>query len=599
MSVESPTPRDARPATTPWLRNAALTLQTVREHVVDDPVQLILQVSRRAPHRASHLIGRVLSRAGGLAGGVPAAIGHELLGDRPEAVQALEREAGATGSATSEVHRADAALGLGEPELAARLLDRVAPRRRAAPWAASAARLAAYNGDLDAAVEFAVRDDRNRNLARRMIGERDAFRSSPIRVPPVTARPPVPGRIMHVLTNSLPYTGSGYAQRSHSILRSLTDLGFDVGAMTRPGYPVQIGVPWAGIQDTVDGITYHRLLPGRLAQGQADRLDQHARLLSEAVHRFRPALLHTTTHFTNGVVTDAVARAHGIPWVYEVRGQLADTWASTRGPGARDSERYRLFRQREAEVARRADAVVTLGEGMRDVLVGDGVDPERIVICPNAVGDVFLNPPKDQAQARRHLGLHEAEGTFVVGTVSSIVDYEGLDTLLRAVALLSPRLPGLRLHVAGDGVALPGLKTLARQLGIEGRCHFPGRVQREDAPWHHAALDVFVVPRRDLPVTRSVTPMKSVEASASARPVVASDLPALAELVDSGTTGLLVPAGDDRALAAALERLAGDPRERHRMGRAGRDWALQSRTWAGNAERYRDLYAGLGVHPTP
>ena len=171
------------------------------------------------------------------------------------------------------------------------------------------------------------------------------------------------------------------------------------------------------------------------------------------------------------------------------------------------------------------------------------------------------------------------------------------DTLLRAAALVAPRRPELRVHIAGDGVARPGLVALARRLGIEDRCSFPGRVARSEAILHQAALDVFAVPRRDLPVTRSVTPMKTVEASAVGRPVVASDLPALAELVEDGRTGLLVPAEDPAALAEALERLAADPAERERLGAAGRQWALATRTWAGNARRYRDLYARLGVSP--
>ena len=108
---------------------------------------------------------------------------------------------------------------------------------------------------------------------------------------------------------------------------------------------------------------------------------------------------------------------------------------------------------------------------------------------------------------------------------------------------------------------------------------------------------MFTVPRRDLPVTRAVTPMKTVEASATGRPVVASDLPALAELVEDGRTGLLVPAEDPAALATALDRLAEDPAERARLGAAGRDWALQTRTWEANARRYRALYDRLGVHP--
>ena len=175
---------------------------------------------------------------------------------------------------------------------------------------------------------LAARHPRNRHLARRMAGERDAFRGVAPTVPTEPGYRPVPGRVLHVLTNSLPHTGSGYAQRSHAILTSLRDEGFDVAAVTRPGYPVQIGVPWAAQRDVVDGIGYARLLPARLAQGQAARIQQHAELLAAHVRRHRPALLHTTTHFVNALAVEAVARAFGIPWVYEVRGQLADTWAA-------------------------------------------------------------------------------------------------------------------------------------------------------------------------------------------------------------------------------------------------------------------------------
>ena len=166
---------------------------------------------------------------------------------------------------------------------------------------------------------------------------------------------------------------------------------------------------------------------------------------------------------------------------------------------------------------------------------------------------------------------------------------------MRAVARLAPEHPRLRLRIVGDGVALPGLRVLAHRLGIADICEFPGRVAREDAVWHHSALDVFCVPRRDLPVTRAVTPMKSVEASALGRPVVASDLPALAELVEDGVTGELFRAEDLDAFVAALGRLLSRPEEAERLGRAGRDWALATRTWSSNVTRYRDLYTALGV----
>ena len=89
---------------------------------------------------------------------------------------------------------------------------------------------------------------------------------------------------------------------------------------------------------------------------------------------------------------------------------------------------------------RDADLVVTLGDAMKANIVAAGIPAEKILIAPNAVGGAFLEAPLDPAGARRELGLPE-DGLYI-GTVSSLVAYEGLDDLVRAFALLAPELPG-------------------------------------------------------------------------------------------------------------------------------------------------------------
>lgn len=183
----------------------------------------------------------------------------------------------------------------------------------------------------------------------------------------------------------------------------------------------------------------------------------------------------------------------------------------------------------------------------------------------------------------------------IVGTVSSVVPYEGLDDLVRAVAALVDERPRLRLAVVGDGVALPALRRLAADLGIEDRLLAPGRVDRSLAPVWHQALDVFCVPRKDTGVTRAVTPMKPLEAMATSRPVLVSDLPALSEIVEDGVTGRVLPAEEPEAWAAALAALLDDPAEARGLGARAREWVLGHRTWAANARRYDALYRRLGV----
>ena len=568
-------------------RNLLLTARTVVEHLTDDPVVLALQVARRAPASASRTIAMLGTRIFHRDASVPGAVCRAVLGDHEGLRLALTAASGDPLAPAQSVRLADVATAVGETDLARRLLSAVrAGDERAA---GARARLAWHGGDMSGAVlALEGLNGRGGRVRERLAAELRTFKG---RRPTIRKRDdydPIPRRALHMVTNSLPHTGSGYAQRTQSVLAALRDQGWDVMAVTRLGYPVQVGKPLAPGRDTVDGVTYVRMLPARLPDGLDQRLQQQADTLALLVESYRPSVLHTTTHFVNAVVVRAVAEAFGIPWIYEVRGQLADTWASTRDASARDSERYRLFREREAEAARSADGVVTLGEAMLREILDQGVPTERIVLCPNAVGEEFLRPPRDRGDARTELGLDPSKRH--IGTVSSIVAYEGLDDLVAAFADLAPELPDLTLLIAGDGVALPALRVQAARAGVADRVVFAGRVPRSAASNYHQALDVFVVPRKDLDVTRSVTPLKPVEALASERPVVASDLPALAELVHDGVTGLLVPAGDPSQLVSALRRLLEDRELADAFGRSGREWVLADRTWEANAKRYTELY---------
>ena len=483
---------------------------------------------------------------------------------------------------------ADVALAAQLPAVA----DAFLGRAEGAPGLdGSRARRFWYDGAVSDAVEVLAGDGRARRGQRSRLAAELSVLSGAAPVLDGVDYSPVPGRVLHLLTNSLPHTASGYAQRSHSILAAQQAAGWDVLAVTRLGYPVQVGKIFAKPFDVVDGVRYRRLLPAKLAATMDARLQQQAEQLLDIVLEFKPSVLHTTTHHVNALVVRAVARAVGIPWVYEVRGQLADTWASTRGPAAKESERYRLFQEREAEVMRDADLVVTLGGSMKANIVAAGIPEAKVLIAPNAVGGDFLMEPLDAGSARRELGLNES-GQYI-GTVSSLVAYEGLDGLIEAFVLLAPQFPHLKLLIVGDGVSRPALEVQARQSGYGDRIIFTGRVPRDQAVRYHQALDIFVVPRKDLEVTRSVTPLKPVEALACARPVVASSLPALEEIVKDGVSGSLVQAGDAPALAAALESLLADSTRRGSMGRAGRLEVLGTRTWAANARALAAAYSGL------
>ncbi|WP_146112347.1 glycosyltransferase, partial [Arthrobacter sp. MYb222] len=297
-------------------------------------------------------------------------------------------------------------------------------------------------------------------------------------------------QVLYLATNSLPHTGSGYAQRTQSLLSALQSIGWTVKAATRVNYPLNIGKIRASRVDVVDGIEYERFLPFPARSDFVGRVQQQAEELLEKVAREKPNILHTTTDFSNALAIKAVSEATGIPWVYEVRGQLADTWLSTRPVHAKQSERYQRFVEREAYVASHASHVFTLGEEMYSNLITTGVEPTKITLLPNGIGENFLNEPVSKFAARQELGLEK--NAFYVGTVSSLVPYEGLATVINAAARISDDNPNLRLLIVGDGTERENLMRLVRDLGIEDICTFPGRVPREKANLYHSSLNTFV-----------------------------------------------------------------------------------------------------------
>ncbi|RYP87779.1 nucleotide sugar dehydrogenase [Nocardioides guangzhouensis] len=463
----------------------------------------------------------------------------------------------------------------------------VARRGGVAPGALQDALAALAAGELSTALAAAgaVRGPRGRLLAAYVAGElgalspdagapqdragRDALRGLP------DGRPL---RVLHLATNTLPEVVAGYTVRTQGIVRAQRGAGIDAHVATRLGFPAARGHLGAPARTEVDGVPYHRTLgvvPLRADAALARDVVRSARL----VERLRPDVLHAHSAHPNGQVAIALGRRYGVPVVYEVRGFVEETRRSADGEQRR-SEAWRLARRTETWCMREADAVVTLATTMRDEVVARGIDPVAVTVSPNAVPDAFL---ADDLEPVAWPG--RATGEVIVGVVGTLNHYEGIDVLVRAVA----RVPGVRLLVVGDGPARTDLETASRGLPVT----FVGRVPAAEVARWHAAIDVYCVPRLDLPVTRLVPPLKPVEAMAVGRPVVASDLPPLRELVGHEETGLLVPPGDADALAGALRRLAGDPGLRHRLGARGRAVVAGTRTWSAAADRYADLYARL------
>lgn len=435
-------------------------------------------------------------------------------------------------------------------------------------------------GELTAAITTA--SGRRLRRFRRLLTAELALLAGDVAAPP--AGRASGSRVVHVVTNALPDVTAGYTTRTHGIASAQAASG-PVTVTTRLGFPIADGKFRAPLLVVQDKVIYQRTIPRR---GESRTTLAAARAEAVALaHTARDArVIHAHSHHVNGTIAAAAASALGVPWVYEVRGFLEETWIA-RG-GDPDAEFVRLSRAAETRVMRAADHVVTLSHGMRSEVESRGVDPGRITVVPNAVSASWLEAvDKDQARAR--LGLPAR--SLLIGSVSTLNDYEGLD-------LVAPLVEGLRsLGIDAQGVIVgdgPARATLQAQAA-DGTVTFAGRVPQSTARDYHAALDVFVVPRLDSSLTRLVTPLKPLEAMATGSLVIASDLAALREVAPEESGAMIVPRDVNawvQAIAAAAS--AGEISAR---GARGQEWVARNRTWEAAARAYSAVYTAAGRRP--
>ena len=480
---------------------------------------------------------------------------------------------------------AAAALAVTAPDaqLPARALRESAGRALKAGYAGCAAVLARRALDVDADdAALAVLHDAEDQVRLAAYGL-DVGAPPPRGTPPAYA--PQRAHVLAVLAQSLPLRSGGYATRSHGVLTGLRDLGWQPEAVTRLGFPYD---SWpagdrrtVAAADVVDGLAYHRVLgPATERRYPQHPLEGYVARLADAVQRHatehRAALLHASSFHVNGLATTMAARRLGIPHLYEMRG-LEDLMKVSRDPAYADTDRYRFTTRLELQNCLAADRVLVITEALRSEMAARGVPAEKMVVLPNGVhADQFQPRPRDRV-LEAELGY---AGRTVLGYVGSLVDYEGLELLLEAVAALAEHRDDLRLLVVGDGAHGRVLHALSARLRLDDVVTFTGRVPHEQVQRYLSLVDVTPFPRLPLPVCELISPIKPFEAMAMGKAAVVSSVAALTEIVRDGDTGLVFAKGDAADLARVLTRLLDDPGLRARLGERARTWVRAERDWS-------------------
>ncbi|KAI9033209.1 hypothetical protein DFJ74DRAFT_162588 [Hyaloraphidium curvatum] len=405
--------------------------------------------------------------------------------------------------------------------------------------------------------------------------------------------------VLYCLIASMPWQTDGYSTRSQHVAAGLRAHGWNLTAVTLPGFPFNFAGPIVDIpfdrtaatfSHEVEGVPYRASdgpLPGSLFADSL--LASHADHFYREAKRVRASLIVATSPQEVALPALAAARRLGVPFVYEVR-YFAEITRGSLEPRWMDSDERRMATVLETQVSRGADLVGTLTSEMASELSKRGVARERLVLVPNAADASRFQPrPQDPAI---HARLDLSTDAAVVGFAGTVTGYEGLELLVEAVAQLAKDGVPLFLLVVGDGILLPAVRARAEALGIADRCRFPGRVPHDLVPDYLAVMDVVAVVRPSMPVTELVSAVKPLEAMAMGRALLLSDVAPHRTMAEGGRAALFRK-GDATSLVEELKRLVEDPDERERMGRKAREWVERERNWAAVTGRYSDALKAL------
>jgi glycosyltransferase involved in cell wall biosynthesis len=363
--------------------------------------------------------------------------------------------------------------------------------------------------------------------------------SKPVKVLRVIARLNMGGPALHVA-----YLSAGLRARGYETTLVAGSLARGEGSMSHVAE--ELGVPIVALPDLHREISPLRDL-------------RAAFRLASLIRRVRPEILHTHTAKAGAIGRVAALLSAGARppiVVHTFHGHVLR--------GYFDPLRTDIFRRLERSLARSATALVAVSPEVRDDLVALGVAPREkfaVIRLGIELEERVRGGADGRLETRRLLGI--AADRFTVGWIGRMTGVKRTDDVLLALKTLREHGVDACLCMVGDGPDRDDVEERAHELGIVRSCFFLG-YQDDVAPFY-AALDTLI-----LPSGNEGTPVSAIEALASGRPVVATRVGGVPDVVRDGEDGFLVDPGDVEAMADRLSLLASDAGLRRRMGDAGR-----------------------------
>ena len=283
-----------------------------------------------------------------------------------------------------------------------------------------------------------------------------------------------------------------------------------------------------------------------------------------------------------------LAKKQHTPSMVEVNGIRVDELAAR---GASDL-RLQFYQWRERRIVHQANKVVCVTPGIKRQLVERyGVSPERCAVIANAADtQKFTSMPRESC--RHQLGLDEE--TFIIGFVGTFQSWIDFDCLLDSLKILVNLQIPLSCILIGSGPRVQEIEEKVLERNLQNNVSIIGRITHREIPLWINAFDVCVAPfTQNRNAAIGLSPLKLYEYMACERPVVATAIPGITELIDATRGGFTYPAGDHKVMANFCLDLYRDKDLREAVGKRGRHVVVEHHSWQSVARRTESIMVDL------
>ncbi|MDP5138131.1 glycosyltransferase [Rheinheimera baltica] len=369
----------------------------------------------------------------------------------------------------------------------------------------------------------------------------------------------VAGRVVYVVNQNAGYSCDAYSKRTHGVATALVANGHSVIVINRTHLPT--GIIMANQLDSQlyhqqDDIRYLSLFqsPPHTFSNTQQELLAAVDELEQAFVVYKPEVVIATSNAINAEPAMLAAKRLKLPFYYDVR-SFEELNRASYEPAWQQTEEFLQIKNKETSIAGNADKVITLNSLMRDELIARGVAAEKILLIPNGINQVPEILAVDD----------NFKVSFNIGYIGSFNEYEGLDDLLQACALLRQSGMAVNLRLIGtvNSCHIPNhnteyakiIQTKIQQLGISHWVIVNANVDDTQIALSYQEVDVVVLPRRSYPITELESSVEPIEAASYGKPVLLSDVAPNKLLVDECNAFNLFANGDVIDLAAKLKVL--------------------------------------------